>query len=88
MSSSTSAFSVVLQGVLLGPDAHILEGMKSAEFSQHTKAFDKASPVLAWGKFPPDGKIPGASYTLHPLAFCRSSNRGGMGGRRYAQAEG
>jgi hypothetical protein len=50
MSSNSSASSVGLQGVLLGPDAHILDGMKSADFSQRTKAFDEASALLASGK--------------------------------------
>jgi hypothetical protein len=43
-----------LQGVKLGPDAHILDGMKSADFSQRTKAFDEASALLASGKLAPD----------------------------------
>jgi hypothetical protein len=43
-----------LHGVLLGLDAHILNGMKSADFSQRTRAFDEATALLALGTLAPD----------------------------------
>jgi hypothetical protein len=56
-------------------DAHILDGMKSADFSQRAKGFDEASPLLASGTLAPTPKFQAGHTPCVPLAFCRSSNR-------------